>query len=140
MSSEEGGTRIQRRAPPQQPPPQQNDPRFAQREQVYQPEQMYQEQMNVPQNMPVIQQPLPRGILRKGKFSNSNGFIDYNSVTFKYAIIVTCIFVLLNSKIIWKQIIQFPFMGGMEPSILALLINSLLAGIIFYVVSSVISK
>ena len=128
-SPEEGGTRIQRRAPQQQqmqqpPPSHGGDPRFVQ-EQIYHQQQIPQQQMAQP---PVI--------IRR----NNKPFFDYNSKSFKYALIVTCIFVLLNSKIIWKQIIQFPFMGGVEPSILALLINSVLAGIIFYVVSNVITN
>jgi hypothetical protein len=49
--------------------------------------------------------------------------------------LVACIFVLLNSKIIWTQIIKFPFMGNVEPSIVALLVNSVLAGVIFYIIS-----
>lgn len=134
-SPEEGGTRIQRKAPQQQqmqqqPPSQGEDPRFIQQQQ-----QMYQQQQQqIPQQVQqMVQPPI---LLRK----NNKPFFDYNSKSFKYALIVTCIFILLNSKIIWKQIIQFPFMGGVEPSILALLINSILAGIIFYVVSNVISN
>jgi hypothetical protein len=134
-SPEEGGTRIQRRAPQQQqmqqPPSQGEDPRFIQQQQMYQ---QQQQQQQIPQQVQqMVQPPI---LLRK----NNKPFFDYNSKSFKYALIVTCIFILLNSKIIWKQIIQFPFMGGVEPSILALLINSILAGIIFYVVSNVISN
>jgi hypothetical protein len=137
MSSpgEEGGTRIQKRpqAQPQfnQPPPMQPPP-----EQMYQqpPQQMYQQP---PQQM--YQQPpqqhqaqlnIPK-LKTASRFSN----VDFDSITFKYSVIVACIFILLNSKIIWNQIIRFPFMGGVEPSILALIINSILAAVIFYVVS-----
>jgi hypothetical protein len=107
-----------------QPPP----------EQMYQqpPQQMYQQP---PQQM--YHQPPQQAQLNIPKLKTASRFsnVDFDSVTFKYSIIVACIFVLLNSKIIWKQIIQFPFMGGVEPSILALIINSILAAIIFYVVS-----
>ncbi len=134
-SPEEGGTRIQRRPPPppqqQMPPPpppqQQMDPRLAggPPPQQYQQEQVYQQQMP----------PVPPIKFKKSNFGASSDYVDFSSVTFKYAVIVACIFVLLNSKIIWKQIIQFPFMGGAEPSILALFVNSILAGIIFYILS-----
>jgi hypothetical protein len=76
------------------------------------------------------QQFRPRGILRKSPFSFSDN-------SFKQAVLVSIIFVLLNSKIIWSQIIKLPFMGGMEPSILALIVNSILAAVIFYIVSNV---
>ena len=129
-SPEEGGTRIQRRQPNQQQIPM-NDPRSMPQEernrpppQEYHQEQAYQHQVPPPQ---IIR---PKLIGKR--------FINYDSVTFKYAVIVTCIFLLLNSKIIWKQIIQFPFMGTMEPSIVALIINSILAGIVFYVMSNFI--
>jgi hypothetical protein len=52
----------------------------------------------------------------------------------KYSILVILIFVLLNSKIIWKQICKLPFMGSIEPSILALVFNSLLSGLIFFLI------
>jgi len=137
MSSpgEEGGTRIQKRqqAQPQfnQPPEMQPPP-----EQMYQqpPEQMYQQTPpHMFQQAPQQRQPQ----LNVPKFKPTSRFsnMEFDSLTFKYSVIVGCIFILLNSKIIWKQIIQFPFMGGVEPSILALIINSILASIIFYVVS-----
>ena len=141
-SPEEGGTRIQRRAAPPPPPPQQqqqqqqmpmNDPYSQQQEMP----QQHHQQEHVYQHVPpprIMSQP-PRGIL-KSTSQFGKGFVNYDSVTFKYAVIVTCIFLLLNSKIIWKQIIQFPFMGGMEPSLIALIINSILAGVIFYILSN----
>jgi len=134
--SEEGGTRIQKR---QQVQPQFNQapPQMQQvPEQMYQQEdpQMYQQE--VPQ---MYQQQVPR---QQGppvvKFKSQPGItnVDFNSISFKYSLLVACIFVLLNSKIIWTQIIKFPFMGNMEPSIMALLVNSMLAGIIFYIISN----
>jgi hypothetical protein len=58
----------------------------------------------------------------------------------KYSLIVVLVFMMLNSKIIWKQIIKLPFMGTVEPSILALVVNSLIAGIVFYFVTTKLSK
>jgi hypothetical protein len=46
------------------------------------------------------------------------------------------IFLLLNSKMVWKQIMLLPFMGGLDPSIVALVFNSVLAGLAFYLVSN----
>jgi hypothetical protein len=58
----------------------------------------------------------------------------------KSAILVVLIFLLLNSKIVWKQIINLPMMGSMEPSMVALIFNSLLAGIIFYIIINYLMK
>lgn len=134
---EEGGTRIQKRpqAQPQfnQPPQMQPPP-----EQMYQqpPDQMYQQTPpHMFQQPPQQRQQPPQPNVPRFKTASRFGNMDIDSITFKYSVIVACIFILLNSKIIWKQIIQFPFMGGVEPSILALIINSILASIIFYVVS-----
>jgi hypothetical protein len=55
---------------------------------------------------------------------------------FKKAILVFLIFILLNSKIIWSQILKIPFMGTVDPSIVALVVNSLLAAIIYYFIST----
>jgi hypothetical protein len=81
---------------------------------------------------PQYQQPPPRGILKKP----FKVFDDTDKM--KYAIIVSIIFLALNSKIIWNQIIKLPFMGGIEPSIIALIVNSILAGVIFYMLSNVL--
>jgi len=138
MSSpgEEGGTRIQKR---QQPPPQ---PQFNQAPPQMQqppPEQMYQQQQQQQQQPPQMYQPLPQpppppNIVKFGKTSRFSA-PNLDSVTFKYSILVACIFVLLNSKIIWTQIIKLPLMGNVEPSILALIVNSMLAAVIFYIIS-----
>ena len=37
---------------------------------------------------------------------------------------------------IWKQIIKLPMMGTVDPSILALIVNAILAGIIFYFINN----
>ena len=39
-----------------------------------------------------------------------------------------------------KQIIKLPMMGMVEPSIIALIVNSILAGIVFYIISIYLSK
>ena len=63
-----------------------------------------------------------------------------NKHNVKYAFIVALIFIILNSKIIWKQISKLPFMGTVEPSIIALVVNSILAGIIYYIITTFIIK
>lgn len=69
----------------------------------------------------------------KSKFGADSSKSENN---LKYSLIVALIFVLLNSKFIWKQIMKLPFMGTVEPSIVALIINSILAGVIFYIIST----
>jgi hypothetical protein len=152
-SPEEGGTKIQKRnsvppmmgggGPPQMAPqgmPQQMDPRMSQeqmmmmQQQQMQQQQLQQQQMQQqPQGYQINSMGAPKkGILRKSSF----GGVSMDSPTIKNTILVVIIFLALNSKILWKQILQFPFMGGVEPSIIALVVNSILAGIIFYLVSS----
>ena len=53
---------------------------------------------------------------------------------------IALIFIILNSKIVWSQFGKLPFMGSMDPSMLALLINSLLSGIIFYIITTYVIK
>jgi hypothetical protein len=69
----------------------------------------------------------------KSKFGADSSKSENN---LKYSLIVALIFVLLNSKFIWKQLMKLPFMGTVEPSIVALIINSILAGVIFYIIST----
>jgi hypothetical protein len=71
----------------------------------------------------------------KSKFGNIS-----NDTTFKRSLLVVLIFVILNSKIVWRQLAKFPFMGTIEPSIIALVANSLLAGIIFYLISKLLKN
>ena len=52
----------------------------------------------------------------------------------KYAVIATLLFLVFNSKIVWKQLLRIPVMGGVEPSIIALGTNGLLFAIIFYII------
>jgi hypothetical protein len=151
-SPEEGGTKIQKRnsAPPMmgggpsQGMPQQGmsqEQMMMMQQQQLQQQQQQQQQFQQQQMQQQIQQPPTfqlnsssgpkKGILRKN-LSN----VSLDSATIKNTILVIIIFLALNSKIIWKQILHFPFMGGVEPSIIALIVNSILAGIVFYLIST----
>lgn len=152
--SEEGGTKIPRRNVQQipvnnQPPPQQqmsNEEilyRQQMQQQQMQQQQMQQQQMQRPQ---IAQQQIKENLVNKSipnnvksgvRFKDNFGLSDKNS---KNAIIVIVIFILLNSKIIWRTISRLPMMGSVEPSILALVVNSILAGIVFYILSSKLNK
>jgi hypothetical protein len=136
---EVGGTKISRPSPggsPNGPPPQmaqqQMDPQMQQQMmQQQQQQQMMQQQMMQQQQIPL--QLAPKGILKKSSFSNK---FSFDSPNFKSAVVVMVIFLLLNSKMVWKQIMLLPFMGGLDPSIVALVFNSVLAGLAFYLVSN----
>ena len=140
MSSSEdgpvGGTRIRRPSPP--PPQQHHNEQHAAHQQMAAQQQMAvqqqmaaQQQMADPEYLPPPPRQQPRQIRRPS-------FSKFGSTDFKNAALVVAIFVLLNSKIVWSQILKLPFMGGFEPSILALVVNSILAGIVFYFVSNVL--
>ena len=153
--SEEGGTKIQRVQPqPQQPPPVQ---------QVQQPYQQVQQQYQQPMANQGGGQPQQGYYSNQPANNNRVGFDDQNEQyqtvkssfkppssfkkesfkqgfnikeedKLKYSIYVCLIFIILNSKIVWKQIIKLPLMGSIEPSIIALILNSLLAGVFFYAI------
>jgi hypothetical protein len=126
-----GGTKIQRRPQQQQQAPHQMQ------QQV--PQQMHQEQQ---QYYPEQQQAPPReppmGRI-KSTFGNV-GNITFDVKDFKYSLLVMLIFIILNSKMIWKQIQKFPMMGAIDPSMIALLVNSIIAGVVFYIMSNYIIK
>jgi hypothetical protein len=131
--SEEGGTRITRNPPPvnQQQQPQMSQQEYQARQQQYQ--QQQQQQQPQQERFPQPQETYPKGILKtKSAFGN----ISMDSQNFKNSLLVVIIFLLLNSKIIWKQIIQLPMMGSVDPSIVALIVNSILAGIVYYFISN----
>ena len=150
-SPEEGGTKIQKRnsAPPMmgggpsQGMPQQGmsqEQMMMMQQQQLQQQQLQQQQIQQQMQQQIQQPPTfqlnsssgpKKGILRKN-LSN----VSLDSATIKNTILVIIIFLALNSKIIWKQILHFPFMGGVEPSIIALIVNSILAGIVFYLIST----
>ena len=155
--TEMGGTKLQRKPPPpqqqmqppqmkqeqqmgqmqmQQPPSPQEQQMMMQMQQEQQ-MMMQQQQMQQQQRQPAMQQQ-PQPMQFSGKFKESFGSID--SKTAKYSILVILIFLILNSKIIWKQIMKIPMMGSTEPSIIALIVNSILAGIIFYIVTKMLIK
>ena len=58
----------------------------------------------------------------------------------KEAAIVVVIFLILNSKIFWSQLMKIPGMGMIEPSIFALISNAILSGVIFYLITKFILK
>jgi hypothetical protein len=154
--SEEGGTKLEKRRPvpqpqqqmqqqayqiPEQPPtfmqvPQQM-PREVQRPTA---EELFKQQpIQVPQQMQ-MPQAIPRETLVEIPKKKSMFGATTESDTFKNAILVAVIFVVLNSKIVWRQIIKLPFMGSVEPSMIALVINSLLAAIAYYIITKFVMK
>jgi hypothetical protein len=164
MADEVGGTKIQRRQPPpqQQQMGQMNQQQQMTPEQqvAYQQQMAYQQQQYIQQQQmasrqsvqnnvippqPVVEEPdeqvsakmvktvskvKPSG--SKSKFGETIG----GNQSFKYALVVVLLFLVLNSKLIWKQLMKLPFMGTVEPSIVALIVNSILAGLIFFLIST----
>jgi len=162
--SEEGGTKLRNRNVPQQMgggmppqmgqqmgqmPPQMNQqmnqmgqqmgpqmgqqmgPQMRATPQQAPPPQMYQQQMaqeEAPQ--------LPKSVLKKTKY----GPFSINNKNIRNGVIVVVIFILLNSKIIWRALSKMPMMGQFEPSIIALIVNSILAGVVFYFTSTKLNK
>ena len=131
---EEGGTKIQRRG--QQSAPEQQemmmDPEQARQQQMDPRQQQMMQQQMMMQQQQMHQQHQQQQQNKKG------GFIDFKSL--KMSVVVALIFIILNSKIVWSQFGKLPFMGSMDPSMLALLINSILSGIIFYIITTYIIK
>jgi len=136
-----GGTKLKKNNQmdsPQQMQMQQQQQMQMQQQQM-QMQQQQQMQMQQEQQMQMKQQQMPNipmPVIKKSNFGN----VDTSSKYFKYSLLVVLIFLILNSKIIWKQISRFPFMGQVEPSIIALVVNSILAGIIFYAIVNFILK
>ena len=137
----EGGTKLQRRPVqqipqqvqqiPQQIPqqmPQQIPPQVQQRQM----QQQIPPQVQQMQKQQFINNSVPNAI-KYGRFNLSNSVV-------KNSVIVAIIFVLLNSKIIWRALARMPMMGSVEPSILALIVNSILAGVVFYILSKYFNK
>ena len=151
-SPEEGGTKIRRNSPPPEmppPPPQmQSSPQVDPREDMMQQQMMQQQMMQQPpqgyQAPPVQQNSMgspSRSILKKSTFGGKSSFYGaFDSPIFKYTLLVIIIFMILNSKFIWKQIMHFPLMGSAEPSVVALVVNSVIAGMAFYIISSFLIK
>lgn len=141
-----GGTKIVKKQPQEQqmqqaqPVMQQMPPQQMQQGQPGM-QQMSPQQMQQLQQMQMQQmkQPIVPGVMLT-KESLSGGSIDFNSKTFKYALLVMLLFIILNSKIIWKQLSRIPFMGQVEPSIIALIANSVLSAVIFYMIVQFVIK
>ena len=131
---EEGGTKIQRRNQHSAPEQQEMmmDPEQAQQQQMDPRQQQMMQQQMMMQQQQMHQQHQQQQQNKKG------GFIDFKSL--KMSVVVALIFIILNSKIVWSQFGKLPFMGSMDPSMLALLINSILSGIIFYIITTYIIK
>jgi hypothetical protein len=146
--AEEGGTRIKRNRGP--PPPDQQQMQMGQmggggpppsinprqQQQMQQMPPQYQQQMSQAQYQqsqaqyqPQIE--VPSKSFFKDKFSSS--FTGNSNV--KTAFLVTIIFFMLNSKLFWTQLTKLPMMGGYEPSMIALIVNSILAGIAYYLIT-----
>ena len=146
MADEEGGTKIGRRPPPpQQMPPQQMPPQ----QQQMPPQQQYQQQMPPQQQqMPPQQQQQmpkpsmePRGVLDKKSTFGNMANMTFDVKDFKYSVLVMVIFVLLNSKMIWTQLQKLPMMGdSISPSMLGLIVNSIIAGVSFYIIANYVIK
>ena len=152
--SEEGGTKLEKRRPvpppqqqmqqqayqiPEQPPTFIPAPREVQRPTA---EELFKQVPQVPQVPQQMQMPqaVPREALVEIPSKKKSMFGATESDTFKNAILVAVIFVVLNSKIVWRQIIKLPFMGSVEPSMIALVINSLLAAIAYYIITKFVMK
>ena len=73
-----------------------------------------------------------------GMFSKMGISTDSNCKNNKVGefILVVCIFILLNSKFVYRELSKLPGMGNIDPSLLALIVNSILAGIVFIIVKS----
>jgi hypothetical protein len=121
----------QQQMPQQMPQQMQQVPPQMRPQQMPSPEEMYQmqQQQQMMQAQAMQQQPVPRIIKPKSSFGAS-----VDSKTLKYSVLVVLIFIILNSKIVWRQIQRLPFMGNMDPSIIALIVNSILAGVVFYLI------
>ena len=142
MADEEGGTKIGRRPAPQQEQQQQRQQMPQQQVQQQQQQDQYQQQQQQQQPQPgnsVGHHQLKSGLATKSKFG-SMGNITFDVKDFKYSLLVMIIFIILNSKMIWKQLIKFPMMGELEPSMLALIVNSIIAGVCFYIIANYIIK
>ena len=127
----------QRQMPPQGPPgqPGQPGPQYAP-PQYSQPPQGPppgpppgpKETFGPPQGQPVQ---IPSSRSTKSKFGGLPGNVQQS-------LLVLVLFILLNSKIIWRQIMKLPFMGSTEPSMIALIVNSLLAAIVYFIITKYI--
>ena len=144
--AEEGGTKIKKRVQIQEPPP------VIEQECLNESPPMYinpqQQRYSMNNQMPP---PMQRVIHNKHQSNNSEKYSTYeepeipplrilsgDESKLKQTILVIVIFVLLNSKLVWSQLLKLPFMGTVEPSIIALIVNSILAGLAFYILTNLV--
>ena len=132
---EEGGTKIQRNVHQQQ---QQHPEMMDQSQMDPQQEQQMLHQQMLHQQQQMYQQQQQHQQQQHQQKSGFKKIFDMKSL--KMSVVVALIFIILNSKIVWSQFGKLPFMGSMDPSMIALLINSLLSGIIFYVIITYVIK
>jgi hypothetical protein len=143
------------RAPPQQmqmgPPPQQMGPPPPQ-QMGPPPQQMH---MGPPPGMqmggpppgmqmggPPPSRPPPQGeqiqVPTKSGFSKTRSKFGGLPSDVQHGLLVFVLFILLNSKIIWRQIMKLPFMGSTEPSMIALVVNSIMAAVVYFIITKYI--
>jgi len=167
MGDVEGGTKIQRRQPPPQQMGPQMGQQMGQQMGPQMGQQMSQEQMAMMQQQQMMQQQAAKqqmGQQQMGQQNTQSSFVEYppsilknknipgllkmpKNVSFSFqdsttknTILVIVLFVILNSRLIWKNIARLPMMGKIEPSIVALGVNSLIAGIAYYIISTKLIK
>ena len=131
--SEEGGTKLPRRRPVQQMQQQEQQPSAPQMAQ----QQQYQQQMQYQQMQQQQQQPQIH-VQSQPHFNRFN--LSFDDKNLKNTGLVVLIFFILNSKMVWKEIVKIPFMGQVEPSIIALVVNAVIAGVIYYIVTNYLMK
>jgi hypothetical protein len=122
-----GGTKIQRKAPSNAA---QQAQAAMQQQQMMAPPQMQQQTEPTYYTPPAASSSVGPGWTASLRDTFSVGIPD----EIKYAVIATLLFIVFNSKIVWKQLLKVPIMGGVEPSIIALGTNGLLFAIIFYII------
>jgi hypothetical protein len=149
--TEEGGTKIKKRVQLPPPPPSPPPPQVMCEPEIidYQEPPIY---VNPPLRNQMINEPRHnQKMYNNGPNPTQKMYAEYEepdipSLRFfsndhsklKQTILVVVIFVLLNSKLVWSQLLKLPFMGSVEPSIIALIINSILAGLAFYLLTNLI--
>jgi len=152
VGEEAGGTKLQKRkmeqqmaAHHQQQQQQQQQQMPPQQQQQLSPQQqqqmMYQQQMAAAQQQQQKKVTFEECPVDKVKIPRKKSFFgSMSDDSLKYSILVAIIFLVFNSKLVWKQLCKLPFMGCVDPSIIALVVNSLLAAIVFYIVSKYFMK
>jgi hypothetical protein len=102
-----------------------------QSQQIQQPDNDQSHQM--PQPQPEVPLKTPQPHMKKPGFKSI--FMENTPYKLKLSVLVALLFLLLNSKMVWKNLMKIKYMGSTEPSMLALVTNSILCGIIFYIIT-----